>query len=65
MISAYADVLKQKSTSFGPCRDHAICSARRRLTVEIAADFLGAADPLKRAVPEDARSLGLKTADWE
>jgi hypothetical protein len=37
-----------------------------RLTVEISADFpSGASDTVKRAVSENARSLGLKTADWE
>ncbi|MDR7037966.1 putative AAA+ superfamily ATPase [Methylobacterium sp. BE186] len=37
-----------------------------RVTIEIAADFPnGAADHIRRAVSENARSLGLKTADWE
>lgn len=37
-----------------------------RITVEISADFsVGASDTVKRAVSENARSLGLKTADWE
>lgn len=41
-------------------------NANIRLTVEIAADFPnGAGDTVKRAVSENARSLGLKTADWE
>lgn len=41
-------------------------NANVRLTVEIAADFPdGAGDAVKRAVSENARSLGLKTADWE
>jgi uncharacterized protein len=41
-------------------------NANIRLTVKIAADFPdGAGDTVKRAVSEDARSLGLKTADWE
>ena len=41
-------------------------NASIRLTVEIAADFPdGASDSVKRAVSENARSLGLKAADWE
>lgn len=41
-------------------------NANVRLTVEIAADFPdGAGDTVRRAVSENARSLGLKTADWE
>jgi hypothetical protein len=41
-------------------------NATVRLTVEISADFPGgASDTVKRAVSENARSLGLKTADWE
>jgi uncharacterized protein len=37
-----------------------------RITVEIAAEFPnGAADHVKRAVSENARSLGLKIAEWE
>ena len=37
-----------------------------RVVVEISADFPdGAKDTTKRAVSENARSLGLKTADWE
>jgi predicted AAA+ superfamily ATPase len=41
-------------------------NASIRLTVEISADFpSGAGDAVKRAVSENARSLGLKTADWE
>jgi hypothetical protein len=41
-------------------------NATVRLTVEISADFPGgASDTIKRAVSENARSLGLKTADWE
>lgn len=40
--------------------------ANVRLTVEISAEFpQGASDGVKRAVSENARSLGLKTADWE
>lgn len=41
-------------------------NANIRLTVEISAEFPdGASDGVKRAVSENARSLGLKTADWE
>ncbi|UPT91410.1 ATP-binding protein [Bradyrhizobium barranii subsp. apii] len=41
-------------------------NANIRLTVEISADFPdGVSDGVKRAVSENARSLGLKTADWE
>jgi uncharacterized protein len=41
-------------------------NANIRLTVEISADFSdGASDAVKRAVSENARSLGLKTAEWE
>ncbi|MEZ2144788.1 ATP-binding protein [Bradyrhizobium sp. DN5] len=41
-------------------------NAHIRLTVEVSADFPdGASDNVKRAVSENARSLGLKTADWE
>lgn len=41
-------------------------NATIQITVEIAADFPdGASDTVKRAVSENARSLGLKTADWE
>jgi predicted AAA+ superfamily ATPase len=41
-------------------------NAHIRLTVEISADFPdGASDSVKRAVSENARSLALKTADWE
>lgn len=41
-------------------------NANVRLTVEISAEFPGgASDGIKRAVSENARSLGLKTADWE
>jgi hypothetical protein len=41
-------------------------SATVRLVVEISADFPdGAKDATKRAVSENARTLGLKTADWE
>jgi uncharacterized protein len=37
-----------------------------KLVVEISAEFPeGATDTVKRAVSENARSLGLKTADWE
>ena len=46
-----------------------LCSdpnASVRLVVEISAEFPdGAADNLKRSVAENARSLGLKSADWE
>jgi len=41
-------------------------NANVRLVVEISADFPdGASDGLKRAVSENARTLGLKAADWE
>ena len=41
-------------------------SAAVKLVVEISADFPeGATDTVKRAVSENARSLGLKSADWE
>lgn len=41
-------------------------NASVKVPVEIAADFpLGASDQTKRAVSENARSLGLKAADWE
>ncbi|MDT3684030.1 MAG: ATP-binding protein [Pseudorhodoplanes sp.] len=41
-------------------------NANIRLTVEISADFPdGVNDSIKRAVSENARSLGLKAADWE
>ena len=41
-------------------------NATVRVIVEISADFPdGAKDTTKRAVSENARSLGLKTADWE
>ncbi len=37
-----------------------------KVTVEISAEFpSGAKDTVKRAVSENARSLGLKSADWE
>lgn len=37
-----------------------------KVTLEISADFPGGAkDSIKRAVSENARTLGLKTADWE
>jgi predicted AAA+ superfamily ATPase len=37
-----------------------------KVTLEISADFPnGAKDSIKRAVSENARTLGLKTADWE
>jgi uncharacterized protein len=46
-----------------------LCSdpnAALKITVDIAAEFPdGAADQVKRAVSENARSLGLKGADWE
>ena len=46
-----------------------LCSdpnASVRLVVEISAEFPeGASDTVKRAVSENARSLGLKNADWE
>jgi predicted AAA+ superfamily ATPase len=41
-------------------------NAAVRVVVEISADFPdGAKDTTRRAVSENARSLGLKTADWE
>ena len=41
-------------------------NATIRLVVEISAEFPdGASDSVKRAVSENARSLGLKSADWE
>ena len=46
-----------------------LCSdpnASVRLVVEISAEFPeGASDTVKRAVSENARSLELKSADWE
>jgi hypothetical protein len=46
-----------------------LCSdpnASVRLVVEISAEFPEeASDAVKRAVSENARSLGLKSADWE
>jgi hypothetical protein len=46
-----------------------LCSdpnATVRLVVEISAEFpKGATDKVKRAVSENARSLGLKSPDWE
>jgi hypothetical protein len=41
-------------------------NAKLRVTVEISAEFpQGAGDQVKRAVSENARSLGLRVADWE
>lgn len=41
-------------------------NATVRLVVEISAEFPdGAGDGVRRAVSENARSLGLKSADWE
>jgi uncharacterized protein len=41
-------------------------NAAVKVTVEIAAEFPdGATDQVKRAVSENARSLGLKSSDWE
>ncbi len=41
-------------------------NAAVKVTVEIGAEFLdGVAEQVKRAVSENARSLGLKSADWE
>jgi hypothetical protein len=41
-------------------------NASVKVIVEISADFPGGAtDTVKRAVSENARSLGLKSADWE
>ena len=40
--------------------------AELKITVEISADFPnGAADQIKRAVSENAKSLGFKTSTWE
>jgi hypothetical protein len=37
-----------------------------KVTVDIAAEFPdGATDQMKRAVSENAQTLGLKTSDWE
>jgi hypothetical protein len=41
-------------------------NASVKVVVEISAEFPdGAKDHLKRAVSENSRSLGLKSADWE
>lgn len=41
-------------------------NAAVKITVDIAAEFPdGATDQVKRAVSENARSLGLKSTDWE
>jgi len=41
-------------------------NAAVKVTVDIAAEFPdGATDQVKRAVSENARSLGLKSSDWE
>jgi hypothetical protein len=41
-------------------------NAALKITVDTAAEFPeGATDQVKRAVSENARSLGLKSADWE
>ena len=41
-------------------------NASVRVVLEIAADFPdGASESMKRAVSENARSLGIKMADWE
>jgi hypothetical protein len=41
-------------------------SASVKLVVEISAEFPeGATETVRRAVSENARSLGLKSADWE
>lgn len=40
--------------------------AELRITVEISAEFpAGASDQIRRAVSENARSLGFKTSTWE
>jgi uncharacterized protein len=40
--------------------------AELKITVEINADFPGGvSDQIKRAVSENAKSLGFKTATWE
>jgi hypothetical protein len=41
-------------------------NASVRLVVEVSADFPdGASESMKRAVSENARSLGINKADWE
>ena len=41
-------------------------TASVKVIVEVSAEFPdGAKDAVKRAVSENARSLGLKSADWE
>jgi hypothetical protein len=41
-------------------------NASLKVTVEISAEYPnGASETIKRAVSENARSIGLKTADWE
>jgi hypothetical protein len=41
-------------------------NASVKVVVEISAEFPeGTKDAVKRAVSENARSLGLKSADWE
>ena len=41
-------------------------NASVKVVVEISAEFPdGATDTVKRAVSENSRSLGLKSADWE
>jgi uncharacterized protein len=41
-------------------------NALLKLTIEISAEYPdGASESIKRAVSENARTLGLKTADWE
>ncbi len=46
-----------------------LCSdpnASVKVVLEISAEFPdGASDQVKRAVSENARSLGIKTPDWE
>jgi hypothetical protein len=41
-------------------------NASVKVVLEVSAEFPdGATDTVKRAVSENARSLGLKTSDWE
>jgi hypothetical protein len=41
-------------------------NANVKVVLEVSAEFPdGATDTVKRAVSENARSLGLKSADWE
>jgi hypothetical protein len=41
-------------------------NATVKVVLEVSAEFpAGATDTMKRAVSENARSLGLKSAEWE